>query len=256
MRPNTALRAWRDGTGTIGAWLGVDSTFTAEVTARIGFDWVCIDMQHGVIGYEAALRMLQAIHTTETVPLVCVPWNDPATIMKVLDAGAYGVVVPLVNTREKAERAVAACRYPPAGIRSAGPIRGRLYGGDDYLTGANDEIACIAMIETAEGLANLDAIASTPGLDAIYIGPVDLAFALGLEPRGDHPDPRHQQTVGRILEACRRHGVAPGIHTGSVEYTRKWLGAGFQMVTLGTEYCWMETSASADLAAVRAGGEA
>ena len=168
MRPNHVLRTWRDGGQAVGAWLSIPSGFTAETMAHQDFDWLCIDMQHGLIDYADAVAMLTAISTTDTIPFVRVPWNDPATIMKVLDAGAYGVVVPLVNTREEADRAVAACRYPPAGIRSAGPIRGRLYGGDDYLTGANDEIACIAMIETAEGLTNLDAIASTPGLDAIY----------------------------------------------------------------------------------------
>ena len=252
MRANTALHAWRGRRQTIGAWLTLDSPLAAETLAHAGFDWLCVDMQHGVIDYDSTLAMLTAISTTETIPFVRVPWNDPATIMRVLDAGAYGVVVPLVNNAEEAERAVAACRYPPFGIRSAGPVRARLYGGDDYLARANDEIACIAMIETAEGIENLDAIAATPGLNAVYVGPTDLALALGLEPRGDHTDPAHEAEVARVLEVCQGHGIAAGIHTGSVAFTRKYLAMGFQMVTLGVEARWMEAGARADLDAARA----
>ena len=251
MRPNHVLRAWRLGAPSVGAWLTVDSAFNAEVLAHTGFDWLCIDMQHGVIDFADAVGMLQAISTTSVVPLVRVSWNDPSQIMKVLDAGAMGVVVPLVNTRAEAERAVAACRYPPLGIRSAGPARGRLYGGTDYMEAANPEIACIVMIETAEALTNLDAILSTPGVDAAYVGPADLAFALGLPGRGDNPDPRHLEAVRGILAACKRRGVTPGIHCGSVEYASKYLQLGFQMVTLGSDTGFMTGRAAADLQAVR-----
>ncbi|MCY4455165.1 MAG: aldolase/citrate lyase family protein, partial [Chloroflexi bacterium] len=233
MRPNTVKRAWRDGERTIGAWLGTPSAHIAESMAHAGFDWLCIDMQHGVIDYNDTVEMLRGISTTDTVPFVRVPWNDPPTLMKVLDAGAYGVVIPLVNNREEAERAVWACRYPPQGGRSFGPARATMYAGDGYVDEANDEIAVICMIETAEALDNLDDILSVDGVDCAYIGPSDLAYAIGMQPVGDNPDPRHQETVLSVLEACRRHGVTPGCHTGSLEYTTKWLGAGVQMVTLG-----------------------
>ncbi|MSQ42043.1 MAG: 2,4-dihydroxyhept-2-ene-1,7-dioic acid aldolase [Dehalococcoidia bacterium] len=251
MRPNHVLRAWRAGQQSVGAWLTVNSSFSAEVLAHQGFDWLCIDIQHGLIDYADAVAMLTAISTTATIPFVRVPWNEPATIMKVLDAGAYGVVVPLVNNRAEAERAVAACRYPPRGIRSSGPARATLYAGADYQRGANDEIACIVMIETAEALDHLDEIMATPGVDAAYIGPSDLAYALGLEATGDNSDPRHAEAVRRIFEAAKRHGVAPGIHTGSVAFTTRYLQMGFQMVTLGTDRGFMSARASADLAAVR-----
>ena len=251
MRPNTMLRTWREGGSTVGGWLTVASSFNAEVMAHVGFDWLCIDMQHGLIDFSDTLPMLQAISQTEVVPIVRVGWNDPALIMKVLDGGAYGVVVPMVNTHEEAERAVGACRYPPRGYRSAGPARARLYGGSDYVEAANDEIACIVMIETAEALANLDEVLSTPGVDACYVGPADLALGLGLPGRGDNPDPRHLEAVRSILDACRRHGVTPGIHTGSVEYASKYLELGFQMVTLGSDTGWMTARAAFDLAAVR-----
>ncbi len=251
MRPNHVLRAWRDGGQSVGAWLSVNSSFTAEVMANLDFDWLCIDMQHGLIEYPDAVHMLQAISTTETIPFVRVPWNDPPTIMKMLDAGAYGVVVPLVNNRAEAEATVAACRYPPDGIRSSGPARAALYGGPGYQGWANDEIACIVMIETAEALENLDQIMSTPGVDAAYIGPSDLAYALGLAPTGDNDDPKHVETVQRIFNAAKRHGVAPGIHTGSVEYTSRYLKMGFQMVTLGADRGFLAAKASSDLAAAR-----
>lgn len=253
MRPNPVLHAWREGGQTIGGWLSIDSSFSAEVMAQVGFDWICIDMQHGVVETEVATSMLQAISTTNAVPFVRVQWNEPSVIMQALDRGAYGVVVPMVNNRAEAAAAVAACRYPPLGIRSAaGSTRGVLYGGSDYLMHANEELACIVMIETSDGLANLDEILSTPGVDAAYIGPTDLALALGLPPGGGG-DPKHAEAIERILAACQRHNVAAGIHTSSVELTRKYLDMGFHMVTLGSDTGFMRRTAAADLAAVREG---
>lgn len=251
MRPNTVKRAWQRGERTIGAWLGSPSAHSAESMAHAGFDWLCVDMQHGIVDYTDAVDMLRAISQTDTMPFVRVEWNDPWRIMKVLDAGAYGVVVPLVNNREEAERAVWACRYPPVGGRSSGPARAAMYGGANYAAEANDEIAVICMIETAEALENLDDILSVDGVDCAYIGPSDLAYALGMTPTGDNSDPRHVETVLSILEACKRHGVAPGAHTGSLEFTTKWLDAGFQMVTLGSDVGFMRQAAGQQLAAAR-----
>ena len=169
MRANPVLRSWRQGKQTIGGWLSIGDAFTAETMAHVGFDWLCIDMQHGLLDYQDVKVMLPAISTTQTVPFVRVPWNEPAAIMKALDAGAYGVIVPLINNRAEAEKAVAACRYPPAGIRSFGPVRAAMYGGKHYAEEANSEIACIAMIETKEGLDNLEDIAATQGLDLSLI---------------------------------------------------------------------------------------
>ncbi len=252
MRPNPVLRAWRDGKQTIGAWLSIDSSLTAEVMAHQGYDWLCIDMQHGAIDYMDCFHMLQAISTTDTVPFVRVPSNNFADIGRALDAGAYGVVVPLVNNRADAERAVSAMRYPPVGDRSSGPVRAAIYSGADYQRGANDEIACIVMIETAEALQNLDEIMSTPGVDCAYIGPSDLAYALGIEPTGDNRDERHSAAVMAILEAAKRNGIAPGVHTASVEFTTRWLEAGFQMVMLGADRAFMARQSVTDLAAARA----
>ena len=252
MHPNRALAAWRQGRRTIGAWLSLANVHIAETLANLGFDWLCIDLQHGLLDYKDLTTMLPAISTTDATPLVRVPWNEPYEIMKALDAGAYGVIVPMVNNRAEAEQAVAACRYPPSGIRSFGPVRAALRGGrDDYARRANGEVACIAMIETADGLEKVEEIAATPGLDGIYIGPSDLALAIGLAPRGDNDDPAHVETVRLIQAACRKQGVAVGIQAFSVEFARRHLELGFHFVTLGSDMGFLSKSASAELAAVR-----
>ncbi|HEX7035422.1 MAG TPA: aldolase/citrate lyase family protein [Pseudomonadales bacterium] len=255
MRENRCLRIWRDGGQTVGCWLSLANAYTAEALAGLGFDWVCIDLQHGLLDYHDLTVMLPAISTSSATPLVRVPWNDPAAIMKALDAGAYGVIVPMVNNRAEAERAVAACRYPPAGNRSYGPIRAALYGGRGYAQEANDQIACIGMIETAAGLANLEEIVTTPGLDAVYIGPSDLSLALGLPNTGDSDHPEHAAAVTSIREACRRAGIAAGIHTSSLAYTRKYLAEGFNLVNLGSDAGFMLRTAAAELAAARKGAQ-
>ena len=255
MRTNAALAKWRAGAQTIGGWLSLANTHTAELLANAGFDWLCIDLQHGLLDYRDLLHMLPAISTTGTTPLVRVSGNDPKQIMKVLDAGAMGVIVPLVNNRAEAAAAIAACRYPPLGMRSFGPIRAALYGGRGYAAEANDQIACIAMIETREGIDNLEEIVTTPGLGGVYIGPSDLALALGLPPHGDTENPQHLATVELILAACKRYKVPAGIHTSSLEWTKRRLAAGFEFVTLGSDAGFLMQAASRDLAAARGAQE-
>jgi 4-hydroxy-2-oxoheptanedioate aldolase len=252
MRKNLALAKWRAGEPTIGGWLSLANTHVAELMAHAAFDWLCIDLQHGLIDYGDLTHMLPAISTTEVTPLVRVSGNDPKEIMKVLDAGAMGVIVPLVNSRQEAETAVAACRYPPRGGRSFGPIRAALYAGAGYVEEANDEIACIAMIETKLAVDNVESIVTTPGLSGVYIGPNDLALSIGLPPQGDSDDPRHRAAVESVLACCKQHRLPVGIHTGGVEYTRRWLAAGFNFVTLGTDRGFMMKAAAAELAAARA----
>jgi len=235
MRENAVRSAWKAGKTTVGAWLSLPDAFVAELMAQQQFDWLTIDMQHGLIDYGDAVQMLRAISTTAVTPFVRVPWNDPATIMKVLDAGAMGVVIPLINNREEAERAVGACRYPPRGYRSSGPIRASVYAGRDYQALAHEHVAVILMVETKDGIENLDEILSVEGVDAIYIGPNDLSYALGLPPRMDNEDPLHVATVEKILAACKRHNVVAGIHTGGPTFSARWAKLGFQMVTLTSD---------------------
>ena len=251
MRENTSLTAWRADQQTIGCWLSIANSYSAEAIAKLGFDWVCVDMQHGLIDYTDLVNMLPAISTSDATPIVRVPWNEPYEIMKVLDAGAYGVIVPMVNNRTEALQAVAACRYPPAGNRSFGPIRAALYGGKGYAVEANNNIACIAMIETKEGIDNMAEIITTEGLDGIYIGPADLALSLGLPAFGDQPQAEHLDVVKQILASCKANKVAAGIHTSSLAYAQKYLALGFNFVTLGSEAGHMMQHAAAELAAAR-----
>lgn len=251
MRKNAALAKWRAGERTVGGWLSLANTHTAELMAHAGFDWICVDLQHGLIDYSDLVRMLPAISTSDATPLVRVSGNNPSEIMKVLDAGAMGVVVPLVNSRTEAAAAVHACMYPPRGGRSFGPIRAALYSGRGYAQEANDEIACIAMIETADGLANVEEIVTTPGLGGIYVGPSDLGLSLGLSPNGDTDDPKHLAAVERILAVCKKHKMPIGIHTSTRDYARIRLDAGFNFVTLGTDAALLGQAAAAELAAAR-----
>ena len=169
MRPNKIKKMMRDGEQIINGWLQIPSSFSAEVMSHQGWDSLTIDMQHGVIDYPNALQMLQSISSTDVTPLARVNWNEPGQIMKILDAGCYGVICPMVSNKSEAEKFVQACMYPPKGYRSFGPIRGLIYGGSDYGDFANDEILKMAMIETKEALDKLDEIMSTPGIDGIYI---------------------------------------------------------------------------------------
>lgn len=249
MRQNTPKSKWRAGEVTYGAWLSVPSTITAEVMARQGFDWICIDAQHGLVDYQVAVTMLQAISQTETTPFVRVPWNEPGIIMKMLDAGAMGVIIPMVNTVEEAKAAVGACRYYPDGYRSFGPTRAALYAGRDYFQHANDEIACIPMIETKQALENLDDILAVPGIDAVYVGPADLSITLGLPPGMDNAGAFEEARV-QIAEACKRHGVTAGIHA-SAALAPKHAAAGYRMITVSSDHGSMAAGAAADLRAVR-----
>ncbi len=251
MRKNEALAKWREGQQTLGGWLSLANNHTAEMLAHAGFDWLCIDMQHGLIDYDDLLGMLPAISTSNVTPLVRVAGNLPFQIMKVLDAGAMGVIVPLVNTRAEAEMAVGACLYPPLGYRSFGPIRAALYGGQGYAAQANEEIACIAMIETREAVENVESIVTTPHLGGVYIGPNDLALSLGMPARGDTDEPLHLSTVETILKTCKRHKLPVGIHTSSLEWSRRRLEAGFDFVTIGSDAGFVMAGAAGALTAMR-----
>ena len=173
MRPNTLKKIWARGEAVLNGWCSIPSSFSAEVMAHQGFDSITIDMQHGMVEYQVAVTMLQAISTTSVIPLTRVPWNDPGRLMKMLDAGSYGVICPMINTAEDAEKLVRACKYPPMGFRSFGPIRAKYYaagathGGGDYHTHANEETLVIPQIETREAIRNLDEILQVPGISAL-----------------------------------------------------------------------------------------
>ncbi len=253
MRENVVRSIWARGGVVVNGWLSIPSSFSAEVMAHQGFDSLVIDMQHGVVDYQTTVTMLQAISTTPVVPLARVPWNDPAHLMKVLDAGVYGVICPMVNTGAQAEALVRSCRYPPRGVRSFGPARASMYGGEDYASRANDELLVIPMIETVEALENLDEILATPGVDAAYVGPADLSLSMGKEPRVDQTDPQVVEAQKTVVAACQRHGVVAAIHTGTAEYALKMIEDGYRLVTVASDSHLLALGAAAAVGAVRTG---
>jgi 4-hydroxy-2-oxoheptanedioate aldolase len=235
MRENRLRSIWKGGGAAVNGWLAIPNSFSAETMAHQGWDTLTIDLQHGVVDYQAMVTMLQAISTTATVPVVRVPWLEPGIVMKTLDAGAYAVICPMVNTREDAQRLVAYTNYAPRGTRSFGPVRAQLYGGADYFQHANDTVVRFAMIETAQALDNLDAILSVEGIDAIYIGPSDLSISLGCRPDFDNPEPKAAQAIEHILERAKAHGVVAGIHNGAPEAALARIAKGFQFVTVASD---------------------
>ena len=253
MRENRLRGIWKSGGAVVNGWLGIANGFSAETMAHQGWDSLVIDLQHGVIDYAGMVPMLQAISTTNTVPIVRVPWLEPGILMKSLDAGAYAVICPMVNSREDAEKLVAYTHYAPQGTRSFGPIRAFLYGGADYAKYANETIVTFAMIETAKALENLDDILATPGLDAVYIGPSDLSLALGCTPVFDDVDPPVAEAIDHILARAKAHGVVAGIHNGTPESALKRIAKGFQFVTISSDARLMAAGAQQVIAKMRAG---
>ncbi len=250
---NLTLQSWRSARPSLGGWISLDNVHSAEAMANLGFDWLCIDLQHGLLDYSDLTRILPAIATTDTTPIVRVAWNRPEQIMKALDAGAQGVIVPMVNSAEDARRAAAACRYPPAGERSFGPIRAALSEGADYLASANTEIACIVMIETHDALERVEDIARVEGVDALFVGPADLALSLGISLSDAPNEPRFQAALGKVLSAARKNDRFAGIFGYSLESVRSALAAGFTFASIGTDIGFMTSAAANALSELRPG---
>ncbi len=252
MRENRLRTLWAEDKAAVNGWLAIPNGFSAEVMAHQGWDTLTIDMQHGLIDEAALIPMLQAISTTPTVPVVRVPWLEPGVLMKALDAGAYALICPMINTREDAQKLVAWTHYAPQGTRSFGPVRATLYGGADYAEHANRTIVTFAMIETAQALDNLDAILSVEGLDAIYIGPSDLSLSLGCRPVFDDVDPKAQQAIEHIVARAKAHGVVAGIHNGRADVALARVAMGFRFVTLGSDARLLAAGSQQLLGAMRA----
>ena len=250
MRANRLRELWTEGKPVVAGWCSIPNAFTAELMAQMGWDTLVIDAQHGLIGYAEMLAMLQTIATTEVVPLVRVSWNQPGEIMRALDAGAYGVICPMINDAAECAQFVQACRYPPEGFRSFGPTRAAVVSGANYYPQSNRELLTLAMIETADGLKNVEAIVATPGLDGVYIGPGDLSLALGGEPRQDSDDPTLMAAFDRILAACKAAGVKAGVHTTSPAYAQAMIARGFDLVAIMGDVRYL-TAGRADVAAMR-----
>lgn len=228
------------------------STVTAEAVARSGLDYVCIDTQHGAVEYSDAVPMIQAILLGGSRPIVRVPWNEPGIIGKMLDAGAQGVIVPMVNSVEEAEAVVRACRYAPDGARSFGPAMAAQRIGGDYVAWAREHVAVIPMIETTQAVAALDDILAVEGIDAVYVGPADLSLTLGLPPGNNDDEPTFMAALGDVASACARAGVVAGIHsTGAL--TPKRIESGFRMVTVTTDIVALRIGLAQEMNKARGG---
>ncbi|WP_420641507.1 HpcH/HpaI aldolase family protein [Candidatus Leptofilum sp.] len=235
MRPNRLRVLLAEGKTAVNGWLHIPSSWSAEVMAHAGWDSVTIDLQHGLTDYETAVTMLQAIATTDTVPLARSTWNDPAQIMRLLDAGAYGIICPMINTRAEAEAFVGACRYPPMGYRSLGPTRARVYAGADYAQHANETLLTLAMIETQEALNNLSEILATPGLDGIFVGPGDLGLSLTGQMGMDMSDPTLAAALAQIAEVTRANGRIAGIWVPTAARGQQMQQLGYQFITVSAD---------------------
>jgi 4-hydroxy-2-oxoheptanedioate aldolase len=222
----------------------------AEVIARQGVDFVMVDYQHGYADNTVGVQMFQAVAAGGAIPIARAAWNDPARIMAVLDAGASAVVVPMVDDAAAAAAAVRACRYPPAGARSFGPIRAK-----DVHGSAEPAVlgtaGCLVMIETESGVANLDEIAVTPGVDGLYVGPNDLALGLGLHPAKGLEDPTLLAVLDDVVATAHRNGIVAAVQVPSGQSGRAMSERGFDMVTIGSDGPWLATAVRQNLAAAK-----
>lgn len=254
MRMNNLHAIFNADRAAVAGWMSIDSAYAAEVVGSSGFDAVVVDCQHGMAGHAQMVAMLQALSHTPAVPVVRVSQNNLAEINRALDAGAYGIICPLVNSAAEASAFARACRYPLNGMpgdRSFGPGRGLVYGGADYPQQANAQVMAFAMIETQAGLDALDAIAAVPHLDGLFVGPSDLGIALGLGPGAGHEHPQMAAALARIQQACASHGKVAGIWCGSAEMARAMVGQGYRLVVPGHDVIWLKAEMARRLAVLR-----
>ncbi|MCC6312807.1 MAG: 2-dehydro-3-deoxyglucarate aldolase [Thermomicrobiales bacterium] len=252
MRGNHVRRRLAAGQPSVGTWLALPSPETAEYVSKIGFDWLVVDAEHNPIDIRTLAQMFAAMGASATAPMVRIPWNTPENFKRVLDAGAWGVVVPMVNDRAEAEQAVAACRYYPDGGRSVGGGRHALSWGADaaeYYRRANDEVLLVVQIEHIRGVENADRILSVPGVDACFIGPNDLAasMGMGLGVPLESDTPELSAAIAHVRETCVKHGVAPGIHCSGAAGINQRIAEGFQFCAMASELRYLVGGLRADL---------
>ena len=251
MKQQTLRNCWEKSKGAINAWCSIPSTVTAEMTSMNDFDSITIDMQHGLVDYQAALNMLQVISGSDKTPMVRVPWNEPGIIMKLLDAGCLGIICPMINTADDAAAFVGAMRYAPDGYRSSGPTRAVMVHGADYHHQANETLVSMAMIETVEAFGNVEAICATEGLSGLYVGPSDLAVSMGHNPGLDRKEEDVDAAIGKILETAKKHGLKAGIHCGSPDYLKSAYERGFDFATIASDIRLIGQAIAMNINAIR-----
>ena len=251
MQKNKLREMWRVGTPTINAWSSIGNPFVAEIMAAQGYDSLTVDLQHGALDYTDLLPIFQATKASGATLMARVPWLDPAAIMKAMDAGAMGIICPMINNRREAEEFVSYMRYPPNGQRSFGPTLA-VFAHENYGVAANDEILAIAMIETKEGAENLAEITSTPGLDGIYVGPADLTLGTQqgrLPPGLDRQEPEVIEIIQNIAKECQKNGIGACIHCGTPEYAAQAISWGYNLTTVAGDVRLLAAAASKSISA-------
>lgn len=251
MRNNLIRDRWAKGEAVVSGWLSIGNSYTAELAGWSGYDSVLIDLQHGMTDVQTMIHMLQALSGTPATPIVRVPSLDAALIMKCLDAGAYGIMCPMISSAAEARAFVEATQYPPLGNRSFGPARGLLYGGADYFEHANHTLVRLAMIETSEGLASLDEICAVEGLDGIFVGPNDLGLTMGRGTAGDPTDPVVKDAILRCLASAKAHGKHAGIFCPSSAVAARRAAEGFDFVVPNSEVNLLKSALAAEAKAAR-----
>lgn len=252
MRPSEVRERWAEGRAAISGWLSIGNSYSAEIVGASGVDCVTVDLQHAMTTVSDMIPMLQAISATPATPFVRVPNAEPGLVMKALDAGAYGIICPLVNSAEDARALLRASAYPPSGGRSFGPARGLLYGGPDYAEHANDTIVRLAMIETRDGLAAVADICAVEGLDGIFVGPNDLGLTLGKGTASDPTDPEVRAAIDHCVRTAKAAGKHAGIFCPSGAVAGRRIGEGFDFVVPNSDANLLKSALAAELAAARA----
>jgi len=250
---NKVKEIWKSGKAVVNGWLAIPSGFSAEVMAQCGFDSITVDMQHGVQDYQSMVQCFQAMQAHPVTPMVRVPWNEPGIIGKVLDGGAYGVICPMINTKQEAENFVSYCKYPPRGTRSNGPIRAGLYGSASGYQSTAKETLCIPMMETKTAVENMESILDVDGIAGVYVGPSDLGFSYGLVPKLDREEPEIMKIYEKLVKECGKRGIYPGIHCSGPAGAAKAIGMGFKLVTLLNDSGILATGAKSWIAETRKG---
>ena len=256
MRPNSAKRLLKEGKPAVGTWLTLGSPLAARFLARAGWDWLTVDVEHNAIGIETAAACFAAVADAGGVALARVPSNRHDHIKRVLDTGAHGVVVPMVNTRQEALDAVSACLYPPYGTRSVGGAAHALNFAAtpaDYYAKANHELLVVLQCEHIDAVRDFDAVYSVPGIDAVFVGPNDLAASMRSADGSPPPPDVFRQALADILAGCKRNNVPAGIHTFTPEDARKRIEEGWQFVAIGSELRMMVDGATKALHALGRG---
>ena len=240
---NQLLKLWKENKPVINAWLSIPNSFIAEAFGKMGWDAITIDMQHGQNDYAISIPMLQSLASSNSTPMVRVPWSEPGIIMRMLDLGVLGIIAPMINSKEDCEKFVSYCYYPSIGQRSFGPMRAQLIHGSDYFENANKNILSFAMIETQQAVDNLDDILSVPNLTGVYIGPADMSSSYGMKPKFDVKEDPIYSNIKLIAKKANKYGKIAGIHNGTTQYAKEMIDLGFKLVTISSDFRSMSTHA-------------